>query len=117
MSIEIGKKTYYGFFELQVVGHAQDGVVIIVECCFALQGQFVVRFKQFNGENCLRAIRCGGYPTNSEKLVPLMPKSVFAAITIVDGDVMNTSCIDNDKKKRSSLGAWTAISTVAKLHA
>ena len=45
MSNEIGKETYYCFFELQVVGHAHDGVVIIIECRFALQGQFVVCFK------------------------------------------------------------------------
>jgi hypothetical protein len=116
MSNENGKETYYGFFELQVVGHAQDGVVIVVECGFALQGQFVVGLEQFDSESRLRAIIRCGYPANSEKLVPLTPKSVFTAIAIVDGNVMNTRCIDDDKIKWSSLRAWTAISTMAKLY-
>lgn len=92
-------------------------MVVVVECRFALQGQFVIGFEQFNSESGLRAIISCRYPTNSEKLVPLMQITAFTAITIIDGNVMNASCIDNDKIKWSSLGARTGISTVAKLHA
>ena len=66
-------------------------------------------------ENCFQLIEHGREPASMQKLSALMDEPVCATITEINGDVMDSRCVENAEFFRASGWEWTWSTAMPKL--